>query len=242
MWQLIGNLFVAMGLGALVGFERQWRQRTAGLQTNALVALGSALFVQLSRLNGPASDGMRIAAQVVTGVGFLCAGVIMRDGYSVRGLNTAAALWCSSAIGVLAGYGAWLLAAVGTLAVVLGNILLRSIARFINMAPAVQAEHAVVYQIQVICRDEVEKQIRFVLLQAIASRAHLILLSLKSREIDQAKIEIRAIVEAPIQAAQSRDVMLEEIVGRMVLEQGVLEANWTIGSGIRTQQPLNQGA
>jgi uncharacterized membrane protein YhiD involved in acid resistance len=143
---------------------------------------------------------------------------------------------------VLAGYGAWLLATVGTLAVVLGNILLRTIARFINMAPAVQAEHAVVYQIQVICRDEVEKQIRFILLQAIASRAHLILLSLKSREIDQAKIEIRAIVEAPIQAAQSRDVMLEEIVGRMVLEQGVLEANWTIGSGIRTQQPLNQGA
>ena len=100
-----GRAIAAVGLGALVGLERQWRQRMAGLRTNALVALGAALFelfaVQLTGVHGV--DPTRIAAYVVSGIGFLGAGVILRDGVSVRGINTAATIWCSAAVGVLAG-------------------------------------------------------------------------------------------------------------------------------------------
>ena len=99
------NLFVAVCLGAAIGLERQWRQRLAGLRTNALVALGAAIFVTYSRVVSDEEGAARMAAQVVSGIGFLGAGVIFKEGLNVRGLNTAATLWCSAAVGLLAGEG-----------------------------------------------------------------------------------------------------------------------------------------
>ena len=108
------NLAVAGGLSAIIGFERQWRNRLAGLRTNTLVALGAASFVIFASLIPGEASPTRIAAQVVSGIGFLGAGLIFREGLSVRGLNTAATLWCSAAIGVLAGAGYPAHAAVAT--------------------------------------------------------------------------------------------------------------------------------
>lgn len=103
MFPYILNLLAAMLLGALIGAERQWRQRMAGLRTNALVATGAAVFILSSMTTSPDSPG-RIAAQIV--LDWLSgAGVIMREGMNVRGLNTAATLWCSAGIGVLCGLG-----------------------------------------------------------------------------------------------------------------------------------------
>ena len=106
--QLLG-LFLALVLGALIGVERALRKHPAGLHTSALVALGSAAFVIAGTLAGDDAGPARVAGQVVTGVGFLCAGVILHQGATVRGLNTAATVWCCSAVGVLAGLGlnAW---------------------------------------------------------------------------------------------------------------------------------------
>ena len=93
------SLATAFVLGSIVGFERQYRQRTAGLRTNALVAVGAAIFVDMAfRVGGP-DGGARVISYVVSGVGFLGAGAIMREGGSIRGLNTAATLWGSAAIG-----------------------------------------------------------------------------------------------------------------------------------------------
>src|SRR4030081_3799842 len=94
------NLAVALGLSAVIGFERQWRNRLAGLRTNTLVALGAATFVIFSALDPGDGSPTRVAAQVVSGIGFLGAGLIFREGLDVRGLNTAAPLWCSGAVGV----------------------------------------------------------------------------------------------------------------------------------------------
>ena len=99
------NLVVALSLGALVGLERRFRGHVAGLHTNALVSLGAAAYVVFATLAGDPTAPARVAGQVVTGVGFLCAGVIMRQEGEIRGLNTAATLWCTSAVGVLAGQG-----------------------------------------------------------------------------------------------------------------------------------------
>src|ERR1700760_3005904 len=99
------DLAAAFCLSAIIGFERQWRNRLAGLRTNTLVALGAAPFVVFAQLYPEESSPTRVAAQVVSGIGFLGAGLIFREGLSVRGLNTAATLWCSAAIGVAAGVG-----------------------------------------------------------------------------------------------------------------------------------------
>jgi putative Mg2+ transporter-C (MgtC) family protein len=128
------RLAVAFALGSLIGLERQFRHRGAGLRTNALVAAGACMFVSLSFLYEDASPS-RIAAGVVTGIGFLGAGVILREGLSVRGLTTAATIWCSAAIGCLAGTGRWQLALYGSVFVFLANLLLRPVSEFIDRLP-----------------------------------------------------------------------------------------------------------
>ena len=107
------RLVMAIGMGALVGLERQWRQRMAGTRTNALVAGGAAAFLMCGVLvHGDATAQGRIVSYVVSGVGFLGAGVIFKEGGNVRGLNTAATIWCSAAMGALSGLGALNLALV----------------------------------------------------------------------------------------------------------------------------------
>jgi len=118
------GLFLALILGSLIGLERALRKHPAGLHTGALVALGSAAFVVAGTLVGDASGPARVAGQVVTGVGFLCAGVILHQGATVRGLNTAATVWCCSAVGVLAGLGLNAWAVLAALLVLLANVVL----------------------------------------------------------------------------------------------------------------------
>jgi putative Mg2+ transporter-C (MgtC) family protein len=116
------HLLLALGLGAVVGLERRLRGHPAGIHTNALVSLGSAAFVVAGLALG--GDASRVAAQVVTGSGFICAGVILHQGTDIRGLNTAATLWCTSAMGVLAAVNRPLLACVVAAATLLTNIAL----------------------------------------------------------------------------------------------------------------------
>jgi putative Mg2+ transporter-C (MgtC) family protein len=127
----IGRLSVALALGSAIGFERQWRQKMAGLRTNALVALGACGFVVFSAMVGE-GDPTRVAAQVVTGIGFLGAGIILREGINVHGLNTAATLWCSAMVGTFAGAGFWAPSLVAAGFVVGTNLLLRPLVRLIN--------------------------------------------------------------------------------------------------------------
>ena len=120
---LIG-LVAAVVLGALIGLERQLRGHPAGLHTNALVALGSAAFVIAGVLLGDGTGTARLAGQVVTGVGFLSGGEILHQGATIRGINTAATVWCASAVGVLAGLALTLWACFVAALVVLANVLL----------------------------------------------------------------------------------------------------------------------
>jgi len=107
------SLFVALTLGAVIGLERELSDKAAGLRTNILICVGSCLFAILSKHLAlvAGSDTTRIAAQIVSGIGFLGAGAIMRDGEQVTGLTTAATIWVVAAIGVTVGYGYYSLAA-----------------------------------------------------------------------------------------------------------------------------------
>lgn len=110
--EALTRLVVAAVLSGVIGFEREVAQKAAGLRTHMLVGLGAAVFSLLSVDAFPGSDPARIAAQVVTGIGFLGAGAIFRHGFTVRGLTTAAGLWTVAAVGMAAGIGEWEIALV----------------------------------------------------------------------------------------------------------------------------------
>lgn len=119
------RLLTAIAAGFIIGFERQWHHKSAGLRTNTLVATGAALYVLLSiNLTAESGDVTRIIGQVVTGVGFLGAGIIFKEGLNVYGLTTAATVWCSSAVGCIAGAGFHFEALIAVLSIISINSIL----------------------------------------------------------------------------------------------------------------------
>lgn len=147
------SLTAAFIFGTLVGAERQYRQRTAGLRTNVLVAVGAAAFVDLAMaITGPV-EATRVISYVVSGVGFLGAGAIMREGMNVRGLNTAATLWCAAAIGACAGADMIAHAALVTLFVIAGNTLLRPLVNAINRIPLDEEASEATYEVTVTVQE-----------------------------------------------------------------------------------------
>jgi len=126
---LLARIGTAFVLGAAIGFERQYRQRTAGLRTNTLVAVAAAVFVSLGDRLGGAATAAHVVAYVISGVGFLGAGAIIKDGPSVSGLTTAATLWGAAAAGACAGAGMIAEAVVAGLSVIGANTMLRAPAR-----------------------------------------------------------------------------------------------------------------
>jgi putative Mg2+ transporter-C (MgtC) family protein len=220
------NLGVATLLGAGIGFERQWRQRMAGLRTNTLVAIGAASFVIFAGLIPGEASPTRVAAQVVSGIGFLGAGIIFREGLHVTGLNTAATLWCSGAVGLLAGTGHPLHAALATSFVILVNLLLRPLVRLINRQPITQAETDHNYRVRVVCRSPEEAHVRALLLQGTGNGQ----LSLRQLESTDIKGNDRVEVNARLTAQSKSDAILEQVVGRLSLEPTVSAASWSVGT------------
>src|SRR6202034_2590646 len=143
------SLAAAFILGTLIGAERQYRQRGGGLRTHVLVAVGAATFVDIGmHINGNAG-ATQIIAYVVSGVGFLGAGVIMKQGNNVWGLNTAATLWCSAAVGACAGADMAFEAIALTCFVLAGNTLLRPLVNAINRAPIDEGATEALYEVSV---------------------------------------------------------------------------------------------
>jgi putative Mg2+ transporter-C (MgtC) family protein len=221
--EAIGRLGLALVLGSAIGFERQWHQKMAGLRTNALVALGSCGFVVFSAMVGE-GDPTRVAAQVVSGIGFLGAGIILREGINVHGLNTAATLWCSAMVGTFAGGGFWApsLAAAGF--VVATNLLLRPLVRRLNSRVMVAGDVEAHYTVEITCKGAEEAHMRSLLLHAL-SQSGLGLRRIDSEDIpDTSKVAITA----QAVSAKRNDAALEQIVGRLSLEPHVTAATWQV--------------
>ena len=217
---------LALVLGAMVGAERQWRQRGAGLRTNALVALGACLFELLALLiqGEHGADPTRIAAYIVSGVGFLGGGVILRQGTSITGINTAATIWCSAAIGTLAGAGYPAGAAVGALLVLATHLALRPVARRIDQLPAAD-EVETAYLLRAVCRAEDEAHIRALVVQALAS-GEFRLRAASSSDLEPGGALVA--VQAEVGRYGRDDVALESAVSRLSLEPSVTSVSWTV--------------
>lgn len=234
------RLLAGLGCGALIGVERQWRARGAGLRTNALVATGAALFALLSATGFHANlqtglvvaDPTRVAAQIVSGIGFLGGGVILRDGLNVRGLNTAATLWCAGAVGALCGAGMYTVAALGTGAIIIANVALRSLARRLDRDPAGGDESIWVgYRFEAVCTDTAEVHIRALLVQSLTGTTFTLRAVRSSNNPTGTVANAQVSVVAELSAAPHRDErQLEQAVNRLSLEPGVTAVSWTVVS------------
>lgn len=224
------RLLAAFACGVAIGLERQMRQRTAGLRIITLVASGARLFVTLGVLTGNGTSGVtQIAAYVVSGVGFPGGGVIMRDKGSIQGINTAATLWCSAAVGVLCGAGHYVPALAGTGVVLITNTLLREVSRIINQAPLSNADLMSVYVLTVVCREEDEIHIRTVHSNSMYSTP-LSFQSLTSEDVpgtERRGEPQRLRVTATLRLHPKYQPKLELMASRPSMEKGVSSVSWT---------------
>lgn len=220
------RILVCFILSFIIGLERHLRGRAIGLRTNVLVALGSFLFVSMA-VNVPTNDEVRMAAQVVSGIGFLGAGVILRDGTNIKGLNTAATLWCNAAIGVMCASGVLIESAIGTFFILISNVLLRYISKnFLKIEQPLNLEKK--YIIKVVCSDEKELVIRSIIMQYV-ERTSLVLSHLESKDMDTDKTKLYATI------TYAGDInMIEKLIGKISIEPGVTSV------GFKTEEINNK--
>ena len=212
------KITVCFILGIVIGFERQCRRRTAGIRTITLVSLGAFLFVSVSDLT-IGNDITRIAAQVVSGIGFLGAGVILRDGTNIRGLNTAATLWCSAAIGTLTALGLIPEAIIGVIYILLTNVVLRFISRkMMEKMPTVRIAR---YSLTVVCSNEKEMIVKNMLIQKLKS------LQTTIRNFSTIKLEEKIKIEAQLDIEYDSIDSIENVINRICLEPGVSSVDFT---------------
>jgi putative Mg2+ transporter-C (MgtC) family protein len=217
------GLIVALLLGMTIGVERQLRQRHTGLNTHALVAIGAAAFTSLGTLLDQSTD-VRLGGQVVTGIGFLGAGLIMRDGLNVRGLSGAATIWATGAVGVLVGYGYIIAAMETTVFVVVVNLVSPRLSKILNeYVPEYEVDDRY-YIIELKCAAKEEALVRTMLLQAITTRK----LRLNSLESHAVKELGHVEVEAVVFSVRDDEAVVEQLVGELSLSPSVFSASWTL--------------
>ncbi len=210
-------------LGTLIGLERQWRQRTAGLRTNVLVAVGAAAFSDLGlRLLGP-EGATRIISYVVSGIGFLGAGVILKDGTNIRGLNTAATLWCSAAVGTLSGSGMAPEAATLAGFVLAGNTLLRPLVNWVNRRPITPDVTEARYSVHATCLPRDVSAVRD-LIDAALDRASYPVREVETLSDNEDQVELAAVL-VPTTA---EDAELDAVVEALLASPRVLSATWSV--------------
>lgn len=204
------SLFTAFVLGGIIGFERQFRQRTAGLRTNVLVAVGAAIFVDMAMRTGGDDGAIRVAAYVVSGVGFLGAGVIMREEGSVRGINTAATLWASAAIGTSAGADLILEAIMATVFVLAANTLLRPFVNAINRIPIDAQASELTHVIHIIAPAS-QRQTVMSDLERMLKAFHYPLAELDITPFGEEEIEIEATLMATSIDEKDMDLLIKQL-------------------------------
>ena len=225
------RLGCAMFCGAAIGIERQWRQRTAWLRTYALVAVGSALFVLIASLTPADSSPTRIAGQIVTGIGFLGAGVIMRSGFTVHGLNTAATIWCSSAVGTLAGSGFYWQAMVGSGFILAINTCLKPLITLVNRQPVDPSEQEFKYSLRITVAGHGDTHLRALLVQ-LATISHLTLHELES-VVDHDKNQ--TVLSAVLSCSERLDAQVEQLASRLSLEKNVVGIHWQMAPQVKVE-------
>jgi putative Mg2+ transporter-C (MgtC) family protein len=215
------SLFVAILLGTLIGAERQFRQRNAGLRTNALVALGASAFVDLGmRLMGN-QGATQVLAYVASGVGFLGAGVILKEGMNIRGLNTAATIWCSAVTGAFAGADHPAEAMLMCAFVLAGNTFLRPLVNLIERAPIDESQTESTFEFRVTTDEASRDALRELIEERLEAAKYP---AREFREVEREEgLDIIATLAATSVEAGELDAIAQEL-GRL---RNVAHATWS---------------
>jgi putative Mg2+ transporter-C (MgtC) family protein len=212
--------------GAAIGLERQVRHRTAGLRTNVLVSLGASAIVDLAARLADAEGATRVAASVVAGIGFLGAGVIMREGGNVRGINTAATLWCSAAVGACAGADMVAQAFLLTIFVVTGNTVLRRMFKSTSEIPLNELTAEAGYSLHITSSAGSVVEVREAVLHQL-DNAHYPASEITATESGDEKVELVAKLLSISVNPEDLDALTEKI--KKV--SGVRDATWEVQAG-----------
>lgn len=218
-------LATAFVLGMLIGLERQWRQRNAGLRTNVLVAVGAAAFADLGLRMAGADGGMRVISSVISGIGFLGAGVIMKEGTHVRGLNTAATLWASAAVGAFAGARKPAEAVLVAIFVLAGNTLLRPLVDAINRRPINPGETEALYRVHVVCPAENVSQARDLLFEVLGVH-HYPVHEIETLSDRNGQVELAAVLVPTTANPADMDAITTQIAGH----DTITSATWSVSA------------
>lgn len=211
---------LSMVLGFLIGLERQLTGHPAGIRINVLICMGTSFFTLFPMLYG-SDQVFRVGSSIISGVGFLCSGVIFKDSGSVRGMNTAATLWCTAAIGILASTGMYAMAVTAAVLLISSNLILRPLARKVNPIAAGE-ENEKQYRISVTCQEKAEQELRALLIQSNTCKT-LYLTNLESGDVVGDKVEILA---EYCSSGKSKRTVLEGIVGQALKLPEVISAGW----------------
>jgi putative Mg2+ transporter-C (MgtC) family protein len=218
------NIGAALLMGLAIGLERQFRQHPAGLRTNALVCVGSALFISITRLMNDVDNPTRIASYIVSGIGFLGGGVILREGMTVKGMNTAATLWCSAAVGSLAGAGFPLHALVGTGTVLGVHLALRPVGRWIDARQKVAVNVETSYRLRITCDEQDETLVRSIVLRHVSSHPRMTVQGIATHDSSEPG---QTSVVADIFSLDRQDRAIQDVMSRLNIEPSVKGVSWT---------------
>lgn len=223
------RLALAIVLGFVVGFERQWTKHQAGILTNVIVCVGAYAYTAFSCMAlGNDNDTTRVAAQVVSGIGFLGAGLIIRDGAKVSGLSTAATIWTTAAIGILCTLDNIYYAVIVAAAIVIVHLVLHPFSDYINKKSHYNKDRRdraeTMYKISILCKESSEIDIRSHLIKTIREKNDVLLHNLESNDEVNGDVKIKAYITT---AKKNNDVV-ESIIVHIGKDEGIISAGWKI--------------
>ncbi len=223
------RLLIAIVLGFIVGLERQWTKHQAGILTNVIVCVGAYSYSAFSYIaNQDNVDVTRIAAQIVCGIGFLGAGLILRDGTNIKGLSTAATIWATAAIGILCTLPNIIYSIIVAVAIVFLHLILHPLSAFINSKTQYDKEKErkveCLYKISIKCTEESESDVRSCLVKIIRNKNGVLLHNLESNDSDDGNVKIRAYITT----VKKNDDIVESIIAHIGKEEGIISAGWKI--------------
>ena len=214
------RIIISLLLGMFIGFERQLTGHPAGIRTNMLICLGACMFIQFPMIMG-SDDIQRVASYIVSGVGFLCSGVIFKENGTVKGLNTAATLWCSAAIGMLASSGMFSYAFIATFTLITANICFRPLSQKISPLDNYSEEESF-YKINIVCNESKELEIRSTILKETKD-TKLTLIELDTNDVGNKNVQIEATYRF---YGKRIDDSIESLVATLTLKDGIKKVGW----------------
>ncbi len=221
------RLLLAAVLGFCIGLERQWTKHQAGILTNVIVCVGAYVYTAFSYIAaGDNVDVTRVAAQVASGIGFLGAGLIIRDGTNIRGLSTAATIWATAAVGILCTTDKIIYSIIVGVTIVIFHLALHPFSAYVDQKNNYNKENRVecFYKISIKCTEESETDIRSHLIKTIRNKNDVRLHNLESNSDDDGNTKIRAYIST----AKKKDDVVESVLAHIGKDEGILSAGWKI--------------